>query len=121
MDAIRSIQLMISLLSALAPQASAHDLCFGAGVRPILLLPGFLGSPLFDSKRSYDVEWPDVDAVGRQYSYKAAPSDLDLPMKWKGLVQDQTSVGPERHEGDEFPSMESLFGSFFELTVRYQE
>lgn len=55
---------------ALAPCALAlQDVCFGTGVRPILLVPGFQGSPLYDSRRKYDVEWPDVDAFFQQYSF----------------------------------------------------
>lgn len=46
--------------------AQVEDACQGSGVRPILMVPGFLGAPLFDSANGFDPEWPDFDAFGVQ-------------------------------------------------------
>ena len=111
------IQCLFFLHIALVQARAAQDVCLGTAVRPVLLVPGFLGSPLYDSERSYDIEWPDFDAIGKQYSYDPAPSDLDLPMVWDGLEQAQTSVGPERRQEDEHPSLNGFVGNIFELMV----
>lgn len=122
MNATIAASLFISLRLGLVPQVRANeDVCFGAGVRPVLLVPGFLGSPLYDSERKFDVEWPDFDVIGRQYSFDPSPSDLDLPMRWDddSLEQAYSPVGPERSPCDEHPSLESFVGDLMELTVRY--
>lgn len=59
------------VLALILPHAcvAVQDVCFGTGVRPILLVPGFQGSPLYDSRRKYDIEWPDIDAFFQQYTF----------------------------------------------------
>lgn len=63
--------LVTGVLALVLPHAclAVQDVCFGTGVRPILLVPGFQGSPLYDSRRYYDIEWPDIDAFFQQYSF----------------------------------------------------
>ena len=96
----------------------SFDIMF-AGVRPVLLVPGFLGSPLYDAAKGYDIEWPDYDTFGLS-KYGPGAEDLDLPMHWQGLEQAKPSVGPERSADDDLPSLDGLFGELFEFTVRTQ-
>lgn len=95
---------------------AVEDACAGSGVRPVLLIPGFQTSPLYDSSNKYDVEWPDFDAFGRKYG--PSTLDLDLPMQWNGLEQAPTPVGPERSANDKLPSLDGFFGNIFEFAVR---
>jgi hypothetical protein len=93
-----------------------EDACTGTGVRPVLLVPGFLGSPLYNSAKDYKIEWPDIDTFGQKYG--PGKTDLDLPMDWDGLEQSKSTVGPERNGEDTLPSLDGLFGDLFEFTVR---
>jgi hypothetical protein len=62
---------LIAVVLGLVPRpcVAVPDVCFGTGVRPVLLVPGYQGSPLYDSQKSYHIEWPDVDAFFQQYSF----------------------------------------------------
>lgn len=106
-----------SIAVGLVHQAWAvQDACYGTGVRPVLMVPGFQGSPLYDRENRYKLEWPDVDAFGQKYG--PGETDLDLPMQWDGLEQRPHRVGPEQKENDEYPSLDGLMGNIFEFTVR---
>ena len=108
--------LIAFLISCLCCTRALEDVCTGAGVRPVLLVPGFLGSPLYNSAKDYKIEWPDVDTFGQKYG--PGETDLDLPMRWSGLEQAMSTVGPERNAQDDMPSLDGLFGNLFEFTVR---
>ena len=101
---------------ATAAAVKAADACDGKFVRPILLVPGFLGVPLFDSANNFDPEWPDFDAFGQQVA--PGMTDLDLPMTWKGATQDASAVGPESMPNDKYPSLDSTLGKLFTRAVR---
>lgn len=105
--------------AALAATATATrvdvDLCRGAAMRPVLMVPGFLGVPLYDSARNYDPEWPDLDAFGQPVGPGA--TDLDLPMEWRGLEQARSAVGPERGPEDAMPDMDDTLGRIFTSAV----
>eukprot|EP00892_Ulva_mutabilis_P003683 jgi/Ulvmu1/1687/UM115_0016.1 len=108
-----------AVVPALATSSGVvDDVCSGTGVRPVLLLPGFLGVPLYDSADKYDIEWPDFDTFGAKYG--PTKLDLDLPMAWDGLEQALASVGPERSADDVLPSLDGLFGNMFEFTIYRQ-
>eukprot|EP00892_Ulva_mutabilis_P003681 jgi/Ulvmu1/1685/UM115_0014.1 len=72
-------------------------------------------SPLYDSSNKYDIEWPDFDAFGRKYG--PSTLDLDLPMRWDGLEQAPTPVGPKRKATDNLPSLDGFFGNIFEFAA----
>jgi hypothetical protein len=110
------VYLAVSLAWVWCCVCAVPDACANAGARPVLLIPGFLGAPLYDSSRKYDIEWPDFDAFGTPYGPGA--TDLDLPMRWSGLDQAKGPVGPERNAEDVLPSLDGLFGDLFEFTVR---
>lgn len=95
---------------------AVEDVCAGSGVRPVLLIPGFQSSPLYDSSNKYDIEWPDFDAFGRSYGPGAL--DVDLPMQWNGLEQAPTPVGPKRKANDNLPGLDGFWGNIFEFAVR---
>lgn len=109
--AAAALALALSPTAAQPTTAKLPDVCDGKFVRPILLIPGFLGVPLFDAANDFDPEWPDVDAFGQ----KVAPgkTDLDMPMTWKGMTQDKSTVGPESMPNDKFPSMDTTLGKLF--------
>lgn len=111
--------LVLGVLASLSPGVwSIEDVCFGTGVRPILLIPGFQGAPLYDRERNFDIEWPDVDTFGQQYAYNPKPTAIDLPLEWDGLRQAAHRVGPERSADDEYPGLDGLVGDIFEFAVR---
>lgn len=97
---------------------SIQDVCSGTGVRPVLLIPGFQGAPLYDKERNYDIEWPDVDTFGKQFTFDPEPAAIDLPLEWDGLQQAAHRIGPERRKDDEYPGLDGPFGDIFEFAVR---
>ena len=116
MARLKLINLSLVLYALVAQQVSSiEDACTGKGVRPVLLIPGFLGSPLYNKTKNYKVEWPDFDAFGVPYG--PGKTDLDLDMVWSGLEQAPVDVGPERSADDTLPSLDGLFGELFEFTV----
>jgi hypothetical protein len=111
--------LIVLLVFVSVPQLvwSVRDVCQGTGVRPVLLIPGFQGAPLYDKKRNYDIEWPDVDTFGQQFSFNPKPASIDLPLEWEGLQQAPHHIGPERGADDEYPGLDGVVGDVFEFAV----
>jgi hypothetical protein len=104
------------LLATFHVACALPDACYGTGTRPVLMIPGFQGSPLYNSEKDYKLEWPDIDAFGTPYG--PGETDLDLPMDWVGLVQAPDPVVPERSPNEEYPGLDGLVGNIFEFAVR---
>jgi hypothetical protein len=112
--------LLVVTVFTLAPRSvwSLEDVCQSTGVRPVLLIPGFQGAPLYDKEKQYDIEWPDVDTFGQHSSFNPEPAAIDLPLEWDGLQQAPHRIGPERSDKDEYPGLDGFFGNVFEFAVR---
>jgi hypothetical protein len=93
-----------------------RDECDGHGVRPVILVPGYTASPLYDSAQGYRPVWPIASALGNNDSM--TKELLALPLTWRGLKQDTDTIGPERAANDTSPQLDGLLGQAVLRAVR---
>lgn len=115
-------------VALLAGQASlaraAEEQCqLGPYIRPIIMMSGFGGSPLFNSSNDFKLEWVDLEDFAPDADPNAA-DDFFLPITWNeaNLTQDKSPVGPEAFPGDEMPGFLSETGAVvpFLTPVRFR-
>jgi hypothetical protein len=88
--------------------ARLEDACDGAGVRPVVLVPGYMSSPLFNSQDNYTDWLPSRDGT-----------DLStLPLQWDGLEQAQGPLVPENSAEDVSPDLSGFVGEIIAGLVR---
>lgn len=104
-----------AILNLACSEAQLADECNGAGTRPVLVVPGFQGSPLFDASQNFSLVWLNAsDALTGNTDAEA----LALPLEWDGLTQARTSVGTASGPDDDQPSLDNPAGEFFVDRVR---
>lgn len=109
--------LAVAVLAALCGAAAADaddDVCTGTGVRPVLVVPGFSSSPLYDSSRGFLRVFPLLEGEPPELF-----GLLELPQQFEGLVQAETPVGPESGPNDTLPELTGVAGDAIVRGVRF--
>ena len=104
-----------ALAAAALGVAAQQDVCNGAGGRPVLAVPGFTSSPLYDSANGYRRVFPLL--VGENQDNDT----LALPLEFEGLSQANDSLTPASGPNDDMPTLSGEAGLFLEELVRRRD
>lgn len=111
--ALLAAAVIAALCGAAAADAGEDDACTGKGVRPVLVVPGFISSPLYDSSNEFQRVFPILESEPPELF-----GLLELAQQFEGLTQASSPVGPESGPNDTLPELTGLAGDFILRGVR---